>query len=103
MSKPRMPLGNDIFEMLRNDGSYYIDKTMLISELVGNKENKVTLFTRPRRFGKTLNMSMLDCFFDITKDSKKLFDGLKIMDDSELCAEYMNQYPTLTKTVIIKK
>ena len=95
MSKPRMPLGNDIFEMLRNDGSYYIDKTMLISELVGNKENKVTLFTRPRRFGKTLNMSMLDCFFDITKDSKKLFDGLKIMDDSELCAEYMNQYPTI--------
>ena len=95
MGRPRMPLGNDIFEMLRQDGSYYIDKTGLISDLINDKDNKVTLFTRPRRFGKTLNMSMLDCFFDISRDSRKVFDGLAVSEDKELCDEYMNQYPTI--------
>ena len=95
MTRPRMPLGNDIFEKLRQDGSYYIDKTGLISELVNDKNNTVTLFTRPRRFGKTLNMSMLDCFFDISRDSRGVFEGLAVSEDKVLCAEYMNQYPTV--------
>ena len=95
MARPKMPLGNDIFEKLRHEGSYYIDKTGLISELVKDKSNTVTLFTRPRRFGKTLNMSMLDCFFDISRDSKEVFKGLAVSEDKELCAEYMNQYPTI--------
>ena len=95
MTKPRLPVGNDIFSKLREENCYYIDKTGLIPALIEDKNNVVTLFTRPRRFGKTLNMSMLDCFFDISRDSRSLFKGLSVSENKEICAEYMNQYPTL--------
>ena len=72
----------------------YVDKTMLIKSLI-TEESKVTLFTRPRRFGKTLNMSMLKYFFEIGRD-KKLFDGLKITEDKEFCEEYMGKYPLVS-------
>ncbi|MBR2175846.1 MAG: AAA family ATPase [Clostridia bacterium] len=95
MSKLKMPVGNTNFAEIRESGYYYVDKTELIDQLINNIHAKVTLITRPRRFGKTLNMSMLDCFFDIRKDSKKLFEGLKISDKIKLCNEWMNQYPTI--------
>ena len=94
--KIRLSVGNDLFRPLREDGCYYIDKTGLISELVkGNADNKVTLITRPRRFGKTLNMSMLNSFFSINEDSTELFKGLKISEDTETVSEWMNSYPTV--------
>ena len=89
-----MPVGKSNFEKVRKDGNYYIDKTDLIRQIV-NGGAEVTLFTRPRRFGKTLNMSMLQNFFDIRKDSKEIFEGLKIADNKELCSKWMNQYPTI--------
>ena len=75
--------------------SYYVDKTNLIKELLESRIAEVTLITRPRRFGKTIGMSMLAYFFDIRKDSRKLFEDLKISRDIELCQKWMNQYPTL--------
>lgn len=95
MQKYLMPVGNTDFKEIRESGLYYIDKTMLIDQLVNRMRAKVTLFTRPRRFGKTLNMSMLEQFFDIRKDSKSIFDGLKITENRKLCIEWMNQYPTI--------
>ena len=74
---------------------YYIDKSGLIGELISRTGTKVTLITRPRRFGKTLGMSMLESFFDIRKDSRKLFEGLEITKNQALCDEWMNQYPTI--------
>ncbi len=88
-------VGGENFDELRSDGSYYVDKTDLIYDLVKNTKNKVTLFTRPRRFGKTLTMSMLESFFDIKRDSKALFAGLDIMKHEKFCAEWMNQFPVL--------
>lgn len=82
------------FEKIRNDKFYYVDKTGLVAELLKTKA-EVTLITRPRRFGKTLGMSMLESFFDIRKDSKSLFDGLEITQNQNLCHEWMNQYPTV--------
>jgi len=89
-------VGTDIFdEFIREDG-YYVDKTELIYELVAKTRNKVTLFTRPRRFGKTLTMSMMESFFDIRRDSKQVFSGRKILEDhADFCKEWMNQYPVL--------
>ena len=99
VSKPiSLPFGTSDFEEIRKNGLYYVDKTYLIKELA-EFNTKVTLFTRPRRFGKTLTMSMLQSFFDIQKDSKALFDGLRISKDSELCEDYMNQYPTIFITL----
>ena len=95
MMKYYMPVGNTDFREIRENKMYYIDKTMLIDQLVGQSKAKVTLFTRPRRFGKSLNMSMLQRFFDIREDSRELFSGLKITQDHELCAQWMNQYPTI--------
>ena len=92
-----MPVGVSSFEKIREDDAYYIDKTGLIEELIHLKAD-VTLFTRPRRFGKTLTMRMLESFFDISKDSKELFAGLKVSENKELCAMYMNQYPTIFLT-----
>ena len=95
MKKYFMPVGNTDFGEIRKSGLYYIDKTMLIDQLVDKNKAKVTLFTRPRRFGKTLNMSMLEHFFDIRKDSMAIFEGLEISENTALCSEWMNQYPTI--------
>ena len=91
----RIAVGDESFDDLRKAGLYYVDKTELLYDLVGRTDNKVTLFTRPRRFGKTLNMSMMESFFDITRDSKALFEGLDIAKHTEFCASWMNQYPVL--------
>ena len=88
-----IPVGVSDFEKIRNGRFYYIDKTGLISQILEEKA-EVTLITRPRRFGKTLGMSMLESFFDIRRDSRELFDGLEIAEHPELCEEWMNQYPT---------
>ena len=95
MKKYFMPVGNTDFGEIRKSGLYYIDKTMLIDQLVDKNKAKVTLFTRPRRFGKTLNMSMLEHFFDIRKDSREIFEGLEISENTALCGEWLNQYPTI--------
>ncbi len=94
MPEYTMPLGISDFEKIRTNGYYYIDKTDLINQIMTNRA-EVTLFTRPRRFGKSLNMSMLKHFFDITEDSKAIFDGLKISENQALCDEWRNQYPTI--------
>ena len=90
-----MPVGNTDFKEIRETGLYYIDKTMLIDQLVGRSRAKVTLFTRPRRFGKSLNMSMLQHFFDIREKSESLFEGLQISENKKLCDSWMNKYPTI--------
>ena len=95
MPKYLMPVGNTDFKEIRETGLYYIDKTMLIDQLVGQSRAKVTLFTRPRRFGKSLNMSMLQHFFDIRENSKELFDGLAISKNKELYDKWRNKYPTI--------
>lgn len=89
----KLPVGIDDFRKLRESEFYYVDKTRLIEQLLLNW-SEVTLFTRPRRFGKTLNMSMLKSFFDIGTD-KALFDGLYISGNKELCDEYMGKYPVI--------
>ena len=81
--KKRLPVGVENFEQLIKDNYYYVDKTGLISELLRNG-GMVNLFTRPRRFGKTLNMSMLEHFFSIERD-QSIFEGLKISKDTKLC------------------
>ncbi len=95
MPKYSMPVGNTNFREIRETGLYYVDKSMLIDQIVEQSKAKVTLFTRPRRFGKTLNMSMLQHFFDIREDSKALFEGLAITENRNLCDNWMNQYPTI--------
>ena len=89
----KLPVGIDDFRKLRESEFYYVDKTRLIEQLLLNW-SEVTLFTRPRRFGKTLNMSMLKSFFDIGTD-EALFDGLYISGNKELCDEYMGKYPVI--------
>ena len=91
-------VGGEFFDRLRESGSYYVDKTELLYELARQTGNAVTLFTRPRRFGKTLTMSTIECFFNIARDNektRKLFDGLDVMKHEEFCSEWMNQYPVL--------
>ena len=90
-----IPVGVSNFEEIRKNGYYYIDKSGLIGELLSRTGTKVTLITRPRRFGKTLGMSMLENFFDIRKESRALFEGLEIARDQALCDAWMNQYPTI--------
>ena len=89
----KLPVGFENFQEIRKLDFYYVDKTRLIEQLLLNW-SEVTLFTRPRRFGKTLNMSMLKSFFDIGTD-KALFDGLYISGNKELCDEYMGKYPVI--------
>ena len=89
----KLPVGIDSFEKLRREDFYYVDKTRLIVDLMANW-GEVNLFTRPRRFGKTLNMSMLKCFFEIGGD-KSLFDGLRVSEDKALCETYMGKYPVV--------
>ena len=92
-NKLMMPTGIEDFKEIRTDGYYYVDKTALIEQVL-DKRSKVTLFTRPRRFGKTLNMSMLRYFFETGTDSK-LFNGLYISQNAELCEKYMGKYPVI--------
>lgn len=94
MQKINISVGVSDFEKIRKAGYYYIDKSGLIRGLL-EASAEVTLLTRPRRFGKTLGMSMLANFFDITKDSKSLFEGLEIAGYPEICRQWMNQYPVL--------
>lgn len=89
----KLPVGIENFEDIRRSGFYYIDKTMFIEQFL-NTWSEVTLFTRPRRFGKTLGMSMLRSFFEIGTD-KSLFDGLYISQNKSLCDEYMGKYPVI--------
>lgn len=95
MKALNIPVGISNFEKIRNNGFYYVDKTGLIEELL-KTEAEVTLITRPRRFGKTLGMSMLESFFDIRKNSRNLFEGLEIARQNELCSKWMNQWPTVS-------
>ena len=92
--KKRLPVGVENFEQIIKDNYYYVDKTGLISELIRNG-GVVNLFTRPRRFGKTLNMSMLEHFFSIERD-QSIYDGLEISKDTKLCEEYMGKYPVIS-------
>ena len=89
----KLPVGIDNFEKIRRNGFYYVDKTSLIEQLFSNW-GKVNLFTRPRRFGKTLNMSMLKYFFEIGTD-RSLFDGLHISSNEKICSEHMGKYPVI--------
>ena len=93
MERKKLPVGIENFEEIRKEGFYYVDKTGLIRDLLNNW-GKVNLFTRPRRFGKTLNMSMLKSFFEIGTD-KTLFDGLAISEEKELCEAYMGKFPVV--------
>ena len=93
MLQKRLPVGLDSFDKLRNGDYYYVDKTGLIGDLIHDL-SEVSLFTRPRRFGKTLNMSMLKSFFEIGGD-KRIFDGTAIAQDKELCDKYMGKYPVV--------
>ncbi|GLG90025.1 AAA family ATPase [Sellimonas catena] len=90
-----IPVGISDFAEIRKNGYYYVDKSGLIEELLRTTATKVTLITRPRRFGKTLGMNMLAEFFDIRKDSRALFEGLEIDENTELCNRWMNQWPTI--------
>ena len=92
----KISLGTDIFDkLIKNDG-YYVDKTELIYELVEETTNEVTLFTRPRRFGKSLAMSMMESFFDIRRAGSKVFEGLNIRKNHpNFCEKWMHQFPAL--------
>ena len=93
----KIPIGIDDFKKIRESDFYYVDKTKLIENLINNC-GKVNIFTRPRRFGKSLNMSMLKCFFEIGTDTS-LFNGLYISDNKELCEKYMDKYPVISLTL----
>ena len=98
MKNLNIPVGVSDFAEIRENGYYYVDKTGLIAELLKTSATKVTLITRPRRFGKTLGMSMLANFFDIRKNSAPMFQGLEIAQNKALCEEWLNQWPTLFLT-----
>ena len=89
----KLPVGVDNFEKIRREGFYYVDKTKLIEQLL-EQWGEVNLFTRPRRFGKTLNMSMLRSFFEIGSDAG-LFQGLYISQNQVLCERYMGKFPVV--------
>ena len=94
MSASNILIGGESFRRIREDNCYYIDKTMFLEELLSQTPPMVSLITRPRRFGKTLNMTMLQEFFDIRQDSRKLFEGLAISRNESLCGAWMNKYPS---------
>ena len=94
MVRKKLPIGIENFEEFSSEEFYYVDKTLFIKELLQNW-GKVNLFTRPRRFGKSLNMSMLKCFFEIGSDPA-LFEGLKIMQEKDLCEKYMGKFPVIS-------
>lgn len=92
-NRKRLPIGVDNFEEFHEEDLYYVDKTGFIKELLANW-SKVSLFTRPRRFGKSLNMSMLRAFFEVGRDAS-VFDGLAILEEKELCEKYMGRFPVI--------
>ena len=92
--RKKLPIGIENFEEFSKENFYYVDKTMFIAELLNNW-GKVNLFTRPRRFGKSLNISMLKCFFEINCE-KALFDGMDILQEKELCKQYMGKFPVIS-------
>ena len=92
--RKKLPIGIDGFEKIRTNDFYYADKTLFMKELLQNW-GEVNLFTRPRRFGKTLNMSMLKCFFEVGSDPA-LFDGLRITQETALCEKYMGKFPVIS-------
>ncbi|MCC8105808.1 MAG: AAA family ATPase [Clostridiales bacterium] len=92
--RKKLPIGIESFEEIRTEGFYYVDKTLMIRDLM-NSWGKVNLFTRPRRFGKSLNMSMLKAFFEIGCDAS-LFDGLAIAEETKLCETYMGKFPVIS-------
>ena len=92
--RKKLPIGIENFEEFSKENFYYVDKTMFIAELLNNW-GKVNLFTRPRRFGKSLNISMLKCFFEINCE-KTLFDGMDILQEKELCKQYMGKFPVIS-------
>ena len=92
----KISLGSDIFDKLIENDGYYVDKTEIIYELVEETVNEVTLFTRPRRFGKSLTMSMMESFFDIRHVGNRAFEGLNILKNHpDFCEKWMHQYPTV--------
>lgn len=93
-NKKKLPVGIESFEKLRTQDFYYVDKTVMIRDLI-QRWGEVNLFTRPRRFGKSLNMSMLKAFFEIG-GNRALFDGLKISEEKEICEEYMGKFPVIS-------
>ena len=95
--KVKLPMGIENFERIRKDGFYYVDKTGLIRDFLKNPAY-VNLFTRPRRFEKTLHMSMLKHFFEMGSDCT-FFDGLEISKEKELCEEYMGKFPVISITL----
>ena len=95
MKEINIPVGISDFKEVRKNGYYYVDKTFLIKELLKTTATKVTLITRPRRFGKTMAMSMLATYFDIRENSQDLFDGLEISKETDLYKEWMNQWPVV--------
>ena len=95
----RIPIGGEFFDKIIKNGSYYIDKTELIYELLTQDDVSVALFTRPRRFGKTLTMTMLQSFLDITQDSRELFKGLSVSKHEQFCDDWMNRYPVVFLTL----
>lgn len=95
MLEKNIPIGISDFEEIRGNLFYYVDKSGLIAEILRSESVKVSLITRPRRFGKTLGMSMLESFFDIRRQSRNLFEGLEITRYTELCDRWMNHWPTI--------
>ena len=95
MKEINIPVGISDFKEICKNGYYYVDKTFLIKELLKTTATKVTLITRPRRFGKTMAMSMLATYFDIRENSQDLFEGLEISKETDLCKEWMNQWPVV--------
>ncbi len=98
MPRVRVKIGGEKFRVIRENSCYYADKTALIEDFLNGEPPEALLFTRPRRFGKTLMMTMLRDFFDISQDSKAIFEGLAISKNKELCDKWMNQYPTVFVT-----
>lgn len=92
--KKKLPIGIEFFKDFKRDGFYYVDKTGFIRDLIDSR-GSVNLFTRPRRFGKSLNMNMLKTFFEIGTDPA-LFDGLEIAEETEICRQYMGRYPVVS-------
>lgn len=95
MAGIKVAVGEEYFEELRKNGCYYVDKTEMIYQIAAGGGARVTLFTRPRRFGKTLTMTMLRSFFDLARKSKDVFNGLAVSEHKDFCREWQNQYPVL--------
>ena len=96
-TRKKLPIGIEYFKDFKRDDFYYVDKTGFIRDLL-NSRGSINLFTRPRRFGKSLNMDMLKSFFEIGTDPA-LFDGLEISRETEICKRYMGKYPVVSDSI----